>query len=56
MRGILGLALPEQVVVDEDDFDADMNLAATERRERIEALARSLVRYVKLLEMERTGV
>lgn len=55
VRGIMGLALPEQVVVDEDDFDGEMNLVNDERRTRIEALALAVVRYVNLLQME-TGV
>jgi azobenzene reductase len=56
VRGIMGLALPDQVVVDEDDFDKQMNLLNAERRTRIEALALAVVRYVKLLEMEAAGV
>lgn len=51
-RGILGLALPDQVVVDETDFDSDMQLVNAARRERVEALAQSLVRHVKLFQSE----
>lgn len=56
MRGVMALVLPEQVTVDEDDFDAEMNLVNADRRQRVIALGRSLARFVKLLEMERAGV
>jgi NAD(P)H-dependent FMN reductase len=56
VRGIMGMALPDQVVVDEDDFDDQLHLKSMERRSRIEQLASAVKRYVKLLEMERNGV
>jgi NAD(P)H-dependent FMN reductase len=56
VRGIMGMALLDQVVVDEDDFDDQMNLQSRERRSRIEQLASVVKRYVKLLEIERNGV
>lgn len=51
-RGILALVLPEQVVVDEDDFEGGI-LVNEARRGRIESLARSLARFVKLLALEK---
>lgn len=56
VRGVLGLALPEQVVVDEDDFGDQLQLVNAERRARLEALAHSVRRYVNLLEMEKASV
>ena len=56
VRGVLGLALPEQVVVDEDDFDDQMQMVNPERRSRLEALAHAVRRYVKLIEMEKASV
>lgn len=52
VRGILGLALPEQVAVDEDDFDENAVLVNQQRRTRIEALAGAVRRYCSLLEIE----
>jgi NAD(P)H-dependent FMN reductase len=56
VRSVSALAVPEQVVVDEADFDADMNLINENRRKRIEALSLAVVRYAKLLGMEQAGV
>jgi azobenzene reductase len=56
VRGIMGLAIPEQVVVDKDDFDEQMNLINVGRRSRVEALARALYRYGKMLELEKAGL
>lgn len=54
VRGIMGMAVPEQVVVDEDDFEAEtMRLKNEERRTRIASLAKSVRRYARLIEMER---
>lgn len=55
MRGVMALVLPEQVTVDEDDFDSELNLTNGDRRQRIVTLARSLARFVRLLEMEKAG-
>jgi azobenzene reductase len=55
MRGVMAMVLPEQVIVDEDDFDAAMNLVNADRRQRILSLAQTLVRFVRVLEMEKAG-
>lgn len=55
IRGVSGLAIPEQVIIDEDDFDADLQLIGSSKRERLVSLAHSLMRYAKLLELEKTG-
>jgi NAD(P)H-dependent FMN reductase len=55
IRGVMGLAIAEQAVVDEDDFDVAMNLTNTERRNRVVALANAVRRYVRLLELEKAG-
>lgn len=55
VRGVMGLALPEQAVVDEDDFDSQLILTNAARLKRIEAMANGVRRYVKLLEMENSG-
>jgi azobenzene reductase len=54
IRGIAGHAVPEQVVVDEDDF-VDGVLVPEERRQRIRALATSVVRFTKMIAMEKAG-
>jgi azobenzene reductase len=56
MRGIRALVIPDQVVVDEDDFDGEMNLTNEGRRTRIEELVAALVRYTKLMALEKAGV
>ncbi|MDB4896658.1 MAG: FMN-dependent NADH-azoreductase [Firmicutes bacterium] len=56
VRSVSGMAVSEQVVVDEEDFDPQMNLTNENRRMRIHVLALAVVRYVKLLEMEKAGV
>lgn len=56
VRGVLGVALPDQAVVDEDDFDAQLTLTNTARKGRVEMMANSVRRYVRLLELEQEGV
>jgi azobenzene reductase len=56
VRGVLGLAVAEQVVVDEDDFDEHLALKNLARKPRIEAMANAVRRYVRLLELEKTGL
>jgi azobenzene reductase len=56
VRGVMGLAIPEQAVVDEDDFDEHMQMVNAERRSRVEAMALAVRRYARLLELEKTGV
>lgn len=56
VRGVMGLAIPEQVIVDEDDFDEQLQLTRPDRRKRIEAMVRSLVRYLRMAELERATV
>lgn len=56
VRGVLGLAVAEQAVVDEDDFDGQLALKNLARRSRIEAMAIAVRRYVRLLELEKTGL
>lgn len=56
IRGVLGLAVAEQAVVDEDDFDGQLSLTNSGRRPRIEAMANAVRRYVRLLELEKAGL
>lgn len=56
VRGILGLALPDQAVVDEDDFDEQLTLVNVARKGRVETMAHSVRRYVRMLELEADGV
>lgn len=55
IRGVQGLALAEQAVVDEEDFDGAMNLVNAERRNRVVAMANAVRRYTRLLELEKAG-
>jgi azobenzene reductase len=56
VRGMLGLAVAEQAVVDEDDFDEQLALRNLARKPRIEAMANAVRRYVRLLELEKAGL
>jgi azobenzene reductase len=56
VRGLLGLAVAEQAVVDEDDFDEQLALKNLARKPRIEAMANAVRRYVRLLDLEKAGL
>lgn len=55
VRGVMGVAVAEQAVVDEDDFDEQLTLKNLARKPRIEAMANAVRRYVRLLELEKAG-